>query len=183
MPLRALNNYPSSTSARSNHRIGYSLSLRLHLRSYSTPSSLITTKNIPAPHTGHIRILTLNSPDNKNAISWQLLSELGTEINRIKSQTDGEWTRFLAHQKRKSGNAQKHEATDAVLGTSLRHEHQFDEEDPPTVGEGCRALIIGSDVNGVFCAGADLKERKSMSAEEYAPALSLSGWFLVVTAL
>lgn len=32
--------------------------------------------------------------------------------------------------------------------------------------EGCRAVMIGSDVDGVFCAGADLKERMTMGVEE-----------------
>ena len=142
------------------------------IRAYSTSKpSLITTKNIPAPHSGHIRILTLNSPHNKNAISWQLLSELSNEITKIKQQTENEWTRFLAYQKRKTGKGvgavvQQQSNTDATLGISQHLDAQFDEDDPPCVGEGTRALIIGSEVNGVFCAGADLKERKGMSAQE-----------------
>lgn len=31
-----------------------------------------------------------------------------------------------------------------------------------------RALVIGSNVDSAFCAGADLKERAGMSREEYA---------------
>lgn len=34
-----------------------------------------------------------------------------------------------------------------------------------------RALILASEVDSVFCAGADLKERQSMSAEEYVSAV------------
>ena len=41
------------------------------------------------------------------------------------------------------------------------------DEDPPAVGQGTRALIIASEVNGVFCAGADLKERRDMTSAEY----------------
>lgn len=35
------------------------------------------------------------------------------------------------------------------------------------MGQGIRAIVIGSEVDGVFCAGADLKERKTMTEEEY----------------
>lgn len=35
-----------------------------------------------------------------------------------------------------------------------------------------RALIIASEVDGVFCAGADLKERKGFTAEQYVCLLS-----------
>ena len=34
------------------------------------------------------------------------------------------------------------------------------------MGEGVRCLVLGSDIDGVFCAGADLKERKTMSPTE-----------------
>jgi len=34
------------------------------------------------------------------------------------------------------------------------------------VSEGMRGLVVGSDVPGVFCAGADLKERERMSRDE-----------------
>ena len=35
------------------------------------------------------------------------------------------------------------------------------------IGEGTRVLILASEVDECFCAGADLKERKGMSIEEY----------------
>ena len=35
------------------------------------------------------------------------------------------------------------------------------------VGKGTRVLMLASEVEGVFCAGADLKERGGMSEEEY----------------
>ncbi len=52
--------------------------------------SLITVRNLPAPHTGHIRILSLKSPHNRNAISRQLLSELSSEITAVKEQVEDE---------------------------------------------------------------------------------------------
>jgi len=58
---------------------------------YSTPTAagaakgpFISTHDIPASHTGHIRVLTLSSPHNRNAISRQLLSELGSEVSRVR---------------------------------------------------------------------------------------------------
>ena len=96
--------------------------------STSTPSTnfafpLLKVRNLDAPHIGHIRILGLNSPHNRNAISRQLLTELQAQLNRIKN-NDG----------RRGGT---------------------------------RVLIIASEIDEAFCAGADLKERKGMSDEEW----------------
>ena len=99
------------------------LVFRFRRDSYSTgPASTIKVTNIPAPYSGNIRILSLNRPDARNAISRQLLSELRREVDTIHAEKDG-------------------------LG--------------PT-----RALILASEVDASFCAGADLKERKGMSNEE-----------------
>jgi methylglutaconyl-CoA hydratase len=78
--------------------------------------------NIPAPHTGRIRILSLNRPEARNAISKQLLFELKQEADSIYREG----------------------------------------ENGPT-----RALILASAVDNAFCAGADLKERKTFTQEEY----------------
>ncbi|KAL9009331.1 MAG: hypothetical protein Q9173_005628 [Seirophora scorigena] len=91
---------------------------------------------MPAPHTGHIRVLTLNSPRNKNAISKQLLQELSDEILQRHYEVGFEMKCFERTQQRAA------------------------------MGKGTRAIIIGSEVDGVFCAGADLKERKDMTDEE-----------------
>lgn len=99
--------------------------------------SLINITDVPAPHTGHIRVLTLNSPHNKNAISQQLLKELGNEILRRSDEVEFETWCFEG---KRPGAA---------------------------MGKGTRAIVIGSEVDGVFCAGADLKERKGMSEQEY----------------
>lgn len=40
------------------------------------------------------------------------------------------------------------------------------------VGEGTRALVLASQVDEAFCAGADLKERRDMSMNEYVYAFS-----------
>ncbi|KAL8643890.1 MAG: hypothetical protein Q9226_008055 [Calogaya cf. arnoldii] len=72
-----------------------------------------------------------------NAISRQLLAELESELRSIHHETTKE---DLAWQNKSPGAA---------------------------LGQGTRAIVIGSAVNGVFCAGADLKERKTMTKEEY----------------
>ncbi|KAL8668585.1 MAG: hypothetical protein Q9168_006795 [Polycauliona sp. 1 TL-2023] len=102
----------------------------------SATPSLIKVSKLNAPHTGHIRVITLNSPPNKNAISRQLLAELELEL------------RSIYHESRKEDLAWQ------------------DQKPGATLGQGTRAIVIGSEVNGVFCAGADLKERKTMTRQE-----------------
>lgn len=100
---------------------------RLFLRqiqrcSYSTaPAPVIKVSSVPAPHCGSIRILSLNRPTARNAISRQLLTELNHQIDSI-------------HNEGETG------AT--------------------------RALILASEVDASFCAGADLKERVGFTPEE-----------------
>jgi methylglutaconyl-CoA hydratase len=91
--------------------------------SYSTaPAPVIKVTSIPAPHCGSIRILSLNRPAARNAISRQLLAELNHQIDSIHN--EGE------------------------MGAT-------------------RALILSSEVDSSFCAGADLKERAGFTPEEY----------------
>ncbi|KAK6533604.1 hypothetical protein TWF694_002541 [Orbilia ellipsospora] len=98
-----------------------------YVRRYSTEpaiSDVIISKSIPAPHTGSIRLLLLNRPTAKNAISWDLLRALREQIDSI--------------------------ASEAGKGET-------------------RALVIGSsstEVGGVFCAGADLKERRTFTPQQ-----------------
>jgi len=64
-------------------------------RSYSTPVAVIQTTDIPAPHTGTIKILSLNRPKARNAISRQLLSELSQEIDAVAKEPENGPTRAL----------------------------------------------------------------------------------------
>ncbi|KAH7393938.1 ClpP/crotonase-like domain-containing protein [Phaeosphaeria sp. MPI-PUGE-AT-0046c] len=89
----------------------------------SAPAPAIGVTNVPAPHSGSIRILSLNRPAARNAISRQLLAELHHQVNSIHSEG----------------------------------------ETGPT-----RALILASDVDSSFCAGADLKERATFTQEDTA---------------
>jgi methylglutaconyl-CoA hydratase len=87
----------------------------------SAPAPAINVTNVPAPHSGSIRILSLNRPAARNAISRQLLTELHHQVNSIQSEGD--------------------------TGST-------------------RALILASDIDTSFCAGADLKERATFTQEE-----------------
>ncbi|EAA29326.1 hypothetical protein GE21DRAFT_9749 [Neurospora crassa] len=128
--------------------------VRVAGRFYSTEAPagpIIRVTNLPAPNSGHIRILELNRPAARNAISRALLSSLRDEIDDVHSQYDaatGEEKPVASWQKRFGG----------VAG---------EDEKGPT-----RALIISSAVDTSFCAGADLKERKGFSQEETAAFLT-----------
>ena len=89
----------------------------------SAQAPALNVTNVPAPHSGSIRILSLNRPAARNAISRQLLAELNHQVNSI-------------HNEGEKGST--------------------------------RALILASDVDTSFCAGADLKERATFTQEEYA---------------
>ncbi|GCB18441.1 methylglutaconyl-CoA hydratase, mitochondrial [Aspergillus awamori] len=100
-------------------------SYRVTVARFSTSSdnAVIQTQHVPAPGSGNIRVLLLNRPKARNAISRDLLDGLARNVKSI-----------------------------AAEGGS-----------GPT-----RALVIGSNVDSAFCAGADLKERAGMSREETA---------------
>lgn len=87
----------------------------------ASSGSLIQVRSIPAPHCGSIRILALNNPKSRNAISRKLLAELDAQVQEIAAEQS------------------------AVT----------------------RALILTSNIDESFCAGADLKERKTFTQEEY----------------
>lgn len=97
--------------------------------------------DIPAPHSGCIRILELNKPSTRNAISRALLAELQKEIDAIQKQYDPDSGLEIASEDAGNKGCMKNNG--------------------PT-----RALIIASGVDSCFCSGADLKERKGFTAEE-----------------
>ena len=141
-PSTLLNMRPQRISILLHHnpiispRLPHYVHLSFRCQSTASSPSLIQIRDIPAPHTGHIRILSLNSPHNRNAISRQLLYELSHEINTIKTQVEDEATKG------------------------------------EVVGHGTRVLVLASEVDACFCAGADLKERSGMShAESISPFL------------
>jgi len=94
---------------------------------------IITTVPAPAPNVGVIKILSLNRPKARNAISRKLLEELGAEVERIHA-----------------------EDTHTGAGADAAAARQAQ----------TRVLIIASELDSCFCAGADLKERRTMSDSE-----------------
>lgn len=101
-------------------------SIRIAISRYSTEAddAVIKTQQVPAAGSGNVRVLLLNRPKARNALSRALLTELSNHVQSIA----------------------------AERGTG------------PT-----RALVIASNVDASFCAGADLKERATMSKDEYVP--------------
>jgi len=85
------------------------------------PTDVIHVQQVPSPGFGYVRVLLLNRPQARNAISRQLLDSLSHHVEAIL--TEG--------------------------------------------GRGpMRALVLASNVDSAFCAGADLKERREMTKEE-----------------
>lgn len=83
--------------------------------------SPIRVQHHPAPHSGSIRVLLLDRPESRNALSRRLIADLGRHVKEIRAEG----------------------------GTGST-----------------RALIVASNVDKAFCAGADLKERRGMTHEE-----------------
>lgn len=111
-------------------------------RFYSAPAGpQILVTDLPAPSTGRIRILSLNRPSARNALSRSLLADLRAQIDEIAAEYDSEGNEIpLA------------KTYGGVAGPNERGR--------------TRALILTSEVETCFCAGADLKERAGMSREE-----------------
>lgn len=57
-------------------------------RPYSTEGPLIRITDIPAPNSGYIRILELNRPKARNAISRALLATLREQVDAVHTQYD-----------------------------------------------------------------------------------------------
>jgi methylglutaconyl-CoA hydratase len=114
--------------------------IRTPCRHYSNdPGRVINLTDIPAPHNGRIRILSLNRPSARNAISTGLLNELRDHVDSISSEYGPD-------------------------GSEISPEAIYSGVDEKA---STRALVIASEVDTCFCAGADLKERAGFSLEEY----------------
>jgi methylglutaconyl-CoA hydratase len=131
-------------NASSALRIGR-LALRRAYSSEANAGPLIRVTDLPAPNSGHIRILELNRPAARNAISRALLSSLRDEIDAVHAQYDAA-----------TGDELSAPSWDKRFGGIAG-----DDQKGPT-----RALILASAVDTSFCAGADLKERKTFTQEE-----------------
>jgi len=119
--------------------------LRAFPRSYSSGADtqpLVVVTDLPAPNSGHIRILELNRPSARNAISRALLNSLRDQIDLVHAQYDA------------GGNE-----------IPTKRGHSGDGPGAEISGP-TRALVIASAVDSCFCAGADLKERRGFTPEE-----------------
>ncbi|KAK4122023.1 ClpP/crotonase [Parathielavia appendiculata] len=142
MPARLTSAFNPSAALRNCQ-----LAARLAFSTEANTGPLIRVTDLPAPSSGHIRILELNRPAARNAISRALLSSLRDKIDAIHAQYDaatGEELPTPSWNKRFGG----------IAG---------DDQKGPT-----RALILASAVDTSFCAGADLKERKTFTQDETA---------------
>ncbi|RWA10459.1 hypothetical protein EKO27_g4658 [Xylaria grammica] len=130
------------------------------VRQYSSDTGpLINVVNLPAPNSGHIRILELNRPSARNAISKALLAALRAEVDDVHAQYTPE--------------GEEKPITPRFGGAA-----GVDEKGPT------RALILSSAVDTSFCAGADLKERRGFTQEETAQFLAnLRGTFSSLSTL
>ncbi|KAI6249730.1 putative enoyl-CoA hydratase 2, mitochondrial [Erysiphe necator] len=125
-------------------------------RHYSEQISNVMIHDLRAPTSGKVRVLSLNRPAKRNAISRQLLKELRQAINQIHTEYD-DYEKKLLENKRNIKNLNQ----------------------PST-----RVLILTSSVETCFCAGADLTERESFTAEETASFLAeLRGTFSSLSSL
>ncbi|KAF4126098.1 methylglutaconyl-CoA hydratase [Geosmithia morbida] len=111
---------------------------RLYSSDSSSAAPLVTVTNLASPNSGHIRVLELNRPDARNAISRSLLASLRAEIDDVRDQYGPRGEELPTH---------------------------------PDLGP-TRALIVASAVDTCFCAGADLKERRTFTEKETANFLS-----------
>ncbi|KAF4966299.1 hypothetical protein FSARC_6032 [Fusarium sarcochroum] len=124
------------------------VTFRVLRRFYSSSTEpLIRVTNLQAPNTGHIRVLELNRPSARNAISKALLANLRAEIDAIHSQygPNGE---------------------ELPLPLRFGGAAGVDEKGPT------RAVVLASAVDTSFCAGADLKERRGFTPGETAEFLT-----------
>jgi methylglutaconyl-CoA hydratase len=118
--------------------------IRSTRRAYSSKSTpLINIADVKAPSGGgRIRILSLARPSARNAISRQLLWELRSHVEAIAGEYDSN-----------GDDIPPPKTFGGAAGEDMRS---------PT-----RALVLSSEVDSCFCAGADLKERAGFTAEEY----------------
>ncbi|KAK1705647.1 hypothetical protein CaCOL14_002051 [Colletotrichum acutatum] len=141
-PLRVAIRIPRTTTASSRSPAAVAGAFYSTSTAADSNQPLITVTQLPAPGSGHIRILELNRPKARNALSKALLSQLRAEVDAVHAQYDPETGAEVPPQPIFGGAAGKD-----VKG--------------PT-----RALILASAVETSFCAGADLKERRGFTQEE-----------------
>ncbi|CAI7832608.1 unnamed protein product, partial [Closterium sp. NIES-54] len=107
-----------------------------------------------------IAVVTLNRPAARNAISKQLLSDLRHAMAEVRGEVESKKA-DVAGTARGAGRAAEGGMAEGAGGAEGVQEQQ-----EQTGNAAVRAVIIRSALDGVFCAGADLKERTGMTQEE-----------------
>ncbi|CAI7852789.1 unnamed protein product [Closterium sp. NIES-54] len=107
-----------------------------------------------------IAVVTLNRPAARNAISKQLLSDLRHAMAEVRGEVESKKA-DVAGTARGAGRAAEGGMAEGAGGAEGVQEQQ-----DQTGNAAVRAVIIRSALDGVFCAGADLKERTGMTQEE-----------------
>lgn len=83
----------------SGHRSSlFPTSRRLYSASTDAAEPLIRVTNLAAPNSGHIRVLELNRPAARNAISRALLSSLRSEVDAVHAQYDADTGKELQNE-------------------------------------------------------------------------------------
>lgn len=137
-------------------------------KSKSKPLVVVTNKR--CGNWGHVRILALNSPKNRNAISWQLLNELRHEIDLVRAQRT-KWRPFEFTPSSPEDEIGDRQHGPDGSGKRIKKPNEIKERNraenpyPKRPLGPTRAIIIASELD-MFCAGADLKQRAEMSIEE-----------------
>jgi methylglutaconyl-CoA hydratase len=86
----------SSTSQLLRPLLRYGTSSRRCISAATTPeSSTIKIQQHPAPHSGIIRVLLLDRPEARNALSRKLVSELTRQVDEIQAEAGVGKTRAL----------------------------------------------------------------------------------------
>ena len=142
----------------------------------SADAPLIERSDVPCKSGGgFIRVLKLNSPRNRNAISLRMQSALEEEIRQSAKWANAARGYLVANAgQMKSARERTGFPSPPSVNTAPADpdEKQADVKKEVTFGmsesphKPIRALVISSAIDGIFCAGADLKEREKMSLEE-----------------
>lgn len=127
-----------TTSAAGRKCLQYLVTVPIGRRGFASDPSPLLLKviNKPAAHSGHIRVISLNRPAARNALSVQLVDELTAQLRAIEAES----------RSRTISSAHADAQNDARSNT--------------------RVLIISSELDSCFCAGADLKERALFTPKE-----------------
>jgi methylglutaconyl-CoA hydratase len=152
---------PAAAAARSLARTTTTAPRRAFSASPASPSSdapLLTVTRVAAPSSGHVRVIELNRPAARNAISRGMMEALRREFQDVAAWYDPDGREVPRH--------------DDVVGT------------PAGDAGPARAVVLASAVDNVFCAGADLKERRGLSdAETHAWLIDLRSTFDLLESL